>query len=63
MWTKLLKVREVDVGSEEETGIEVDGGAEVEMGRWGCGPERRGMEVEETLIDGAGWWEDGRRRM
>ena len=32
MCTKLLKAREVDVGSGEETGIEVDGGVEVGMG-------------------------------
>ena len=62
MWTKLLKAREVDVGSEEETGIEVDGDAEGGMERWGFGPERRGMEVEETLIEGAGREEVGRRR-
>ena len=61
MWTKLLKAREVEVGSEEETGIDVDGGAEVGMGHWGFGPERRGVEVEETLIEGAGR-EEGRRR-
>ena len=30
---KIIKVREVDMGWEEETEIEVDGGAEVERGR------------------------------
>ena len=39
---------------EEETGIDVDGSAEVGMRRRGFGLERRGMEVEETLIEGAG---------
>ena len=63
IWTKLVKAREVEVEGEEETGIDVDGGAEVGMGRWGFGPERRGMEVEETLIEGAGRGEEGRRRM
>ena len=43
MWTKLLKAWEVDVRCEEETEIEVDGGAEVERGRWGFGPERQGF--------------------
>ena len=33
MWRKLLKAREVEVGGEEETGIDVDGGAEGGMGR------------------------------
>ena len=33
MLTKLVKAREVEVGSEEETYIEVDGSAEVELGR------------------------------
>ena len=62
MWKKLVKAREVEVGGEEETGIEVDGGAEGGMGRWGFRPERRGVEVEETLIEGAGRGEEGRRR-
>ena len=47
------------MGSEVETGIEVDGDAEVGMGCWGFGLERRGVEVEETLIEGAGRWEEG----
>ena len=63
MWTKLLKAKEVDVESEEETGIDVDGGGEVGMGRWGFGPERQGVEVEETLIEGTGREEEGRRQM
>ena len=62
MWTKLLKAREVEVGAEEETGKEVDGGAEVGMERWGFGPERRAVEVEETLIEGAKRGEEGHRR-
>ena len=33
MRTKLVKAREVEVGCEEETEIDVDGGAEVERGR------------------------------
>ena len=33
MLTKLLKATEVDVGCEEETKIEVEGGAEIERGR------------------------------
>ena len=33
MLTKLLKAREVDVGSEEEGEIEVEGGAEMARGR------------------------------
>ena len=45
---------------EEETGIDVDGGAEIGMGRWGFGLERRGVEVEETLIEGARQGEEGR---
>ena len=62
IWTKLVKAREVEVEGEEETGIDVDGGAEVGMGRWDFGLERQGMEVEETLIEGAGRGEEGRRR-
>ena len=58
---KLVKAREVEGEDEEETQIDVDGGAEVRMGRWGFGPERRGMEVEETLIEGAGRGEEGCR--
>ena len=48
---------------EEETRIKVEGGTEEESGRLVCGLERRGVEVEETLIEGAGREEDGRRRM
>ena len=33
MWRKLVKAREVEVEGEKETGIEVDGGAEVGRGR------------------------------
>ena len=61
IWTKLEKVREVEVEGEEETRIDVEGGAEEESWRWGCGPERRGVEVEEALIEGTGWGEDGCR--
>ena len=62
MWKKLFKAREVEVESEEETSINVDGGAEIGMGRWDFGLERRGVEVEETLIEGAGRGEEGLRR-
>ena len=47
MWIKLLKAREVEVGSEEETEIEVDGGVEVEIGHWGLGTERRDFEEKD----------------
>ena len=43
MWTKLLKAREVDVACEEETEIEVEGGAEIKRGRWGLWTELRGF--------------------
>ena len=47
---------------EEETRIDVEGGTEEESWCLGCGPERRGVEVEEALREGAGWMEDGRCR-
>ena len=62
IYTKLVKVREVEVEGEEETCIDVEGGAEDGSWCWGYGPERRGVEVEDGLREGAGWGEDGRRR-